>query len=217
MSFEKLIADMEIMVKALPQTNDQDGDKDDDAIQAAAGAEGEDDLLNGDEGGDAGDAGNAGDDEGEEGKEGKEGNLAKSFSFTLEDGSLVDAVDGTELIKSLTERFDADKGTMLKALGMTVDMLKSQAAQIETLGNRITKLSGEGRGRKSAVSIAEKVSPGTPLQKSQPTGLSHTEFFAKADAAQKAGRISAAEIGIAETYLNKGQAVPAHIITRVLG
>jgi hypothetical protein len=207
MSFEKLIEDMTLMAKALPSA----GDKDDKFIQAAAGDEGEDDGdLDDGEGDDVLDG--EGEDDGKGG-----GEMAKSFSFTLEDGSQVDAVDGTELIKSLVTRFDADKAVTLKALGMTVDMLKSQAAQIETLGARITRLSGEGRGRKTAVTVSEKSAPVGDMHKSQQQGMSHSEFFAKADAAQKAGRITAADIGTAETYLNKGQAVPASIISRVLG
>ena len=207
MSFEKLIADMaalqqETMAKALDQTNDKDGDEDDVSIQAAA-----------DEGSDDGEDG------GEDGGESRgDESMAKSFSFTLEDGTQVDAVDGTELVKSLTDKFEADKGSMLKALGLTVDMLKSQAAQIETLNTRITRLSGEGRGRKSAVSVAEKIVPAAgDMQKAQSQALSSNEFFVKAYAAQKAGRMTAAEISLAETHLNQGTPVPAHIISRVLG
>jgi hypothetical protein len=220
MSFEKLIADMEIMAKSIPQTDDKDqdpgeeqdldkdGDQDDAEIQAAAD-ESDTDQDGDDQPGDA-------DPEPAE-KEG-DGEMAKSFSFTLEDGTQVDAVDGTEMIKSLTERFDADTGVMLKALGLTVDMLKAQATQIVAMGARITKLSGEGRNRKSVLSVSEKSTPAAGvLQKSQPEGLSHKEFFAKANAAQLAGRITASEIGLAETCLNSRTAIPAHIISRVMG
>jgi hypothetical protein len=235
MSFQKLIEDMQALAKSSAA-----GAADDAAIKAAAAAAGvETGGEGGGEGGEgelsadqaqaaadaaaeaAGDAGgeSAADGDAAAGAERDESNLTKSFSFTLEDGTVVEALDGADLVKSLMQRMNDDKAEMVKALGMSVDLIKSQAAQLETMSARITTLSAEGRGRKSAVSISEKTVSGAPdLQKSQQApGLTRQEFFAKADAAQKAGRITAAEIGLAETYLNKGSAIPAHIINRVMG
>lgn len=235
MSFQKLIEDMETLAKSSAAA----GAADDAAIQAAAAASGVDVGAAGDASGDtlsadaAQAAADAAAEEGEgEGEGGSaqaqknpadggevEGDMTKSFSFTLEDGTVVDAMDGTEMVKALMARMNNDKAEMVKAFGMSVDLIKSQAAQLESMATRITALSSEGRGRKSAVSIAEKtVSGAADMQKSQQApGLSRNEFFAKADIAQKAGRVTSADIGLAETYLNKGNAVPAHILARVLG
>lgn len=226
MSFEQLIADMEVLAKAIPQPGTQDGAADDAAIQAlAGGADADDKAATGSAAADVaadgdldGDAGVDVDGDGDAGAAGDGEQMAKSFSFTLEDGTEVEAVDGTELVKSLGARLDAGQETMLKALGMTVDLIKSQAGQIEAMGARMDAMAGEGRGRKTLLAVSEKVTPAAGnLQKSQAVGLSHKEFFAKADIAQKAGRITAVEVCTAEAYLNKGQAVPAHIIQRVLG
>jgi hypothetical protein len=85
------------------------------------------------------------------------------------------------------------------------------------MSDRITKLSGEGRGRKAVLSVVEKPAPGaSTMAKSEPTGMSPDVFFAKALDAQKLGRISGTEIAIAEASLNRGEAIPAHIVQRVV-
>ena len=69
----------------------------------------------------------------------------------------------------------------------------------------------------AVVSVVEKPSAGeSTMAKSQPEGMSHELFFAKAFEAQKAGRISGQEIAIAEAYLNKGQSIPEQIVARVM-
>lgn len=208
--FEKLLgeiadlgAEQEAMTKALPA----DDGKDENKIQAAA-AEGGSDGDEDDQGG-AGD-GDA-DDNGEDGKP-----MAKSFKLTLEDGTEIEAQDGTELVKSLQARIDKNEEDMAKALGSAVELIKGQASMIKSLSERVTKLSGEGRGRKTVLSVVEKPAPETPLTKSEAAGMSPDVFFAKAMAAQKDGRISGTDIAIAEASLNRGEAIPTHIIQRVV-
>lgn len=208
--FEKLLgeiadlgAEQEAMTKALPA----DDGKDENKIQAAAAEGGSD--------GDADDQGGASDgdadDKGEDGKP-----MAKSFKLTLEDGTEIEAQDGAELVKSLQARIDKNEEDMAKALGSAVELIKGQASMIKSLSERVTKLSGEGRGRKTVLSVVEKPAPETPLTKSEPAGMSPDVFFAKAMAAQKDGRISGTDIAIAEASLNRGEAIPTHIIQRVV-
>lgn len=204
MSFEKLMAelsslsaDQETMAKALPA----DDGKDEEKIQAAAG-----------EGGSDGDAEDA-DEEGDGGDK----PMAKSFKFTLEDGTEVDAQDGTELVKSLQDRIAATEVTMAKALGSAVELIKGQASMIKSLSDSVKKLGGEGRGRKAVVSVVEKPAPGaSPMAKSEPAGVSHEVFFAKAMAAQKEGRLSGMDIAMAESCLNRGEVIPQSIVARVM-
>jgi hypothetical protein len=142
--------------------------------------------------------------------------MAKSFKFTLEDGTEVEAQDGSELVKSLGERLDATETTMAKALGQAVDLIKGQGEMIKSMQDQIKKLSGEGRGRKAVVSIVEKPGPGEGVMaKSESQGMSHEQFFAKALTAQKEGRLSGTDIAIAESCLNRGEAIPANIVARV--
>lgn len=201
-AFEKLMgeianlsADQESMAKALPA----DDGKDDDKIQAAA-----------EEGGSDGDDGAPGDD----GNDGQP--MAKSFKLTLEDGTEIEAQDGAELVKSLSDRLDATEISMAKALGSAVDLIKGQAEMIKSLNDKVAKLSGEGRGRKAVVSVVEKTEPGAgTMAKSEPAGMTPETFFVKALAAQKEGRISGTDVALAETCLNRGEPIPAHIIQRV--
>lgn len=204
MSFEKLMAelsslsaDQETMAKALPA----DDGKDEEKIQAAAGEGGSDvDAEDADEEDDGGDK-----------------PMVKSFKFTLEDGTEVDAQDGTELVKSLQDRIAATEVTMAKALGSAVELIKGHASMIKSLSDSVKKLGGEGRGRKAVVSVVEKPAPGaSPMAKSEPAGVSHEVFFAKAMAAQKEGRLSGMDIAMAESCLNRGEVIPQSIVARVM-
>ena len=206
--FEKLLgeiadlgAEQEAMTKALPA----DDGKDEENIQAAAaegGLDGDADDEGGKPDGDADDEGNA--------------PMAKSFELTLEDGTRLVAQDGTEIVKSLQARVEQNEEQMSKALGSAVELIKGQSALIKSLSERVAKLSGEGRGRKTVVSVVEKPGPGaSTMAKSEPAGLSPEQFFVKALDAQKAGRISGTEIAVAEACLNRGEAIPASIVQRV--
>lgn len=208
--FEKLLgeiaglaAEQESMAKALPADNGED----EATIQAAAAEGGA-----GPQEPDADDKGGAPD--GDADDEGKP--MAKSFKLTLEDGTELEAQDGTELVKSLQERIEKNEGNMAKALESTVGLIKAQGEMIKSLTEKVTKLSGEGRGRKTVVSVVEKPAAGATMVKSEAAGMSADQFFAKALDAQKSGRISGTEIAIAETCLNRGEAIPAHIIQRVV-
>lgn len=215
MSFEKLLEELDA-IQTLAKSDPVDADDGDDAGIAEAAAEGED--------GDEGYAEPDGDEgiEGEGDGDGDEG-MAKSFSLKLEDGTEVDAIDGTELVKSLIDRFDAQEDTLSKALGGIVDLIKSntetmrsQAALIKSLQGDVKRLGGEGRGRKTVVSVAEKPVAET-LAKSEPEGMNANEFMAKALSAQQAGKITGLDVSVAETSLNKGLPVPTSIVRRVLG
>lgn len=201
--FEKLMGelsqlgtDQETMTKALPA----DDGKDEEKIQAAAAESGLD-------------VDNEQEQEGEE--EGAPA-MAKSFKFTLEDGTEVEAQDGSELVKSLQARVEQNEGNMFKALETAVGLIKGQGELIKSMQDQIKKLSGEGRGRKAVVSVVEKPVPGEGVMaKSQPAGMSHDEFFAKALTAQREGRLSGTDIAIAESCLNRGEAIPLNIVQRV--
>jgi hypothetical protein len=221
MSFDKLLGELaelqakdtetkEALVKSEAGGDAIGGDKDDEAIAAAAG-----DNANSEGEGEGGD---------KAGDEGGEGELGKSFKFTLENGEEIEAVDGTELVKSLIARCDTLEGvladkedTMVKALGGALDLIKSQGEQIAALRTQVGQLASAGRGRKTVLTVAEKPEATTPLQKSEPEGIDGKEFLVKALSAQAAGRITGHEVSVAETSLLKGLAVPAGIVKRVLG
>lgn len=203
--FDLLCGELDTMAKALPAETGED----DTQIQAAAN-----------EGGDGG-----GDDMDEDGKskakaEGEP--MAKSFEVTLPGGERAEAIDATEVIKSLQEQVVGLEGTMAKALGSAVELLKKQgenlAAQstmVKSLNEQVAALRGEGRGRKAVVAITEK--PGaTSLAKSDPDGVTPEVFMVKAMEAFNAKRLTGTEVAVAEACINRGQQVPAHIVSRVL-
>jgi len=214
--YEKLLEELETMAKAMPG----DEGADDDKIQAAAAAanpdadgDGENDVT----GDDLNPEGLG--DEGEgEGDGDNEETMGKSFALKLEDGTELEAIDGTELVKSLMARVESNEGTVMKALGTAVDLLGKQGNMIKSLQDEVKKLAGEGRGRKTVVSVSEKPVAGATMAKSQGAadGLSANEFMAKALAAQASGRLTGLDVARAESALNKGLPVPQDVVNRVI-
>ena len=149
--------------------------------------------------------------------------LGKSFSLKLENGEELEAIDGTALVKSLMSRMDDQElthkeqaDTLQKAMGLAVDLIKSQGADIDNLKQQVQAIGSSGAGRKTTVSIAEKPEIGQ-LQKSEPTGMSGKEFLAKAESAMMSGRISGQDLAIVEASLNRGVPVRDDIKDRVFG
>lgn len=227
MSYEKLLSDLEALhtaqdQEALAKSLANAGAADDGKIAAAA-----------DDAGVTGNDDEAVDGEVVEGDDDEQENndpINKSLGLFDADGLPVDALDGTEMIKSLMARIDTQETAAGKVMGLAVDLIKSQATAltqqseqiaeqgslIKSLQEQVAALSDTGRGRKSVVTVAEKPVIGQ-MTKSEPAGLSGLEFMAKAQEAHEAGRISGRQVAIAETSLQKGLAVPADIVQRVLG
>lgn len=207
MSYEALLEELETLQKSMDQ-----GDSDDEKIAAAAAADDEDDdhdEPDGDEGIDG-----EGDDDGDEGP------MAKSFSFQLETGEVVEAVDGTELVKSLqnevallkSERETAASQTE-KVFQAVLGQLKSQGELIKSLSAQVEKMSSEGRGRKSIAA------PSAAMAKSMGAdagGLTPDRLLAKANAAFDAGRISGKELTVIDVSLRHGAALDDGLMARVL-
>ena len=224
--------------KAKPLPDDPDGDEDDNTIRDAASlangdnAEqelgGDDFLMDGD--GDGVEEGADGDALGENENESetvikgaprtKRGAaLAKSFRLALDDGEEIEAFDATELVKSLHEELGSLRNESLTVMRQAFDLIKAQNATIAGLKSEVSALGMSGRGRRSVLSVSEKSST-SEMAKSMPreeAGVSKAEFFAKAATAQRAGRLSAQDISLAEAYSSKGMAIPERIIARVMG
>lgn len=160
------------------------------------------------------------DDEEEEGDEDEQDlNMLKSFSITMPDGTQSQAIDGTAMVLDLQNRLLASEQNTNAVFAKALGVLTKQSALLQTMGEKIAELGGQGRGRRAVLSITEKSEPGSGMfQKSMaaPVGLSTGEFFAKALSAQKAGRISGLDISVAEASLNRGEPVPEDILNRVM-
>lgn len=201
-----LTAGSEALAKALPTDSE-----DDKKIQAAA----EDGDGKGD--GDADDKGGAADGDADDKP------MAKSFKVKLEDGTEVEAEDGTVLVKALGERLDATEGMLAKALGGAVALIKSQSAVIEKQGDllkslteKVNKLSSEGRGRKTTVVLTEKQTD-TSLAKSHQDGITPQEFLLKANSAFDAKKLTGLELTTIDVSLRSGQPLDPTLISKVMG
>lgn len=224
--FDKLIGDLDTLHKALPKGDELDDEK----IEAAK------------KGGAASEDGKRADKEVDVKKEeggGKKKELAKSLTVKLEDGTEVEAVDGTELVKSLTDslgalttRFDDNESSLTKAFARTIDLLKAQTAlitgqgtlitgmqsQVKEQGETIKAMAGEGRGRKAIVTMVEKKPEGTTLAKGGEGGggMSPNDFMAKAESQFKAGRLGGNELAYIESSFNRGEFnLPTALISKV--
>ena len=206
MSYEALLEELETLQKSMDQ-----GDSDDEKIAAAAAA-GDDDEDDDPDGGEG--MGGEGDGDGDEGP------MAKSFSFQLDTGEVVEAVDGTELVKSLqnevallkSERETAASQSE-KVFQAVLGQLKSQGELIKSLSAQVEKLSSEGRGRKSIAA------PNAAMAKSMGAdagGLTPDRLLAKANAAFDAGRISGKELTVIDVSLRHGAALDDGLMARVL-
>ncbi|ATI15639.1 hypothetical protein [Bordetella phage vB_BbrM_PHB04] len=222
MSFDKLMAELdglaseqETMSKALPA-----GDGEDDKNIQAAAAEGGDMDGEGDGAGGKPDGDGAGEGEGD----GEGETLGKSLgTVTLEDGKQVEAVDGTELVKSLMGQLQAlgtkqaeGESQMFKALEQCVGLVKGQADLIKSMQGEIAKLRGEGRGRKTVLAITEKPGAGEQMNKSEPSGMTGSEFMAKSHAAFDAKKITGQELTTIDVALRTGAPVSAELIQKVV-
>jgi hypothetical protein len=148
--------------------------------------------------------------------------MAKSMQITLADGSVVDAVDGGEMIKALQDEVSTLGGDMAKAMGVTLDLLKQQGAvlaaqdgMIKSLTAKVASLSNAPAGRKSALMVHEK--PAGTMAKAQPEGLSVQEFMAKADAAFAAGKITSREMISIDSRVRGNAAPDPALVAKVLG
>lgn len=209
MSYEALLEELETLQKSMDQ-----GDSDDEKIAAAAAAGDDDEDDEHDE--PDGDEGMGGEGDGD----GDEGPMAKSFSFQLDTGEVVEAVDGTELVKSLqnevallkSERETAASQSE-KVFQAVLGQLKSQGQLIKSLSAQVEKLSSEGRGRKSIAA------PNAAMAKSMGAdagGLTPDRLLAKANAAFDAGRISGKELTVIDVSLRHGAALDDGLMARVL-
>jgi hypothetical protein len=208
MSFEKLLEELDTMAKAFGD----EAAKDDEKIKAAAADgnvdaddDGEDDVTGEKKGAADGDK----DDE----------PMGKSFAFTLENGEVIEAMDGTEMVKSLMARVESTEGVMAKALSQAVELIGKQGEMIKSLRADVAKIASSGSGRKAVLSVAEKTTAGAApeqLAKSA-TGLTKQEFFAKANAAFDTGRITGKELTVIDVSLRSGSEIDQGLVAKVVG
>lgn len=140
--------------------------------------------------------------------------LIKSFVIKDASGVEYEAIDGTEMAKAMMSRIDGQGAEMLKCMETLTEILTGQDKMLKSLSEELHAIQASGRGRKSVVSVAEK--PEAVLQKSTPETMPPREFLMKALQAQRDGKVAGSLVCEAETAINLGQAVPPHIVAKVL-
>ena len=143
--------------------------------------------------------------------------FGKSFEFVDDKGEKHKAVDATDLVKSLLERADRNEETLAKALTAMNGVVAKQGELIKSLTEQVKALSSQGRGRKAVVSIVEKPDAGT-LAKSQASeeGMSTEQFFAKANAAFDAEKISGKDLNVISVCLRSNHPIEPALIQKVM-
>jgi hypothetical protein len=238
MSFKKLLADLATVQKdVLAKSTASDPA---DAAIAAAGATGGDskDPKAGDSQAAAAAAGatgaTGGDKPGATGgdkpnPDDKGGDLAKSFTVKGPDGEEFEAIDAGELLGNLQKSLSSLETDAGEALGVCIELIKSQQAQIDGLTASVRKLGESGTGRKAVLSVVQRDttsgqggkggSGADTLAKGGQGGgestITRAEFLAKSEQAFDAGKLNGQELGLIETFINRGEPVPAHLIQKV--
>lgn len=202
--FDALLGELDVLSKALPPDDTTNADGTQKIVDAAAD----------------GAAQSTG--EGEGGEGGGEGDvMGKSLRVTLADGTEVDALDGTAMVKALSEDVSGFSGTLMKSLQLQTKVLAAQNSKLVEQGKLIKSLQGEvarmgntGRGRATQLSVHEKPTAGgpaapTPAQNRQ----AGAELMAKAlSSVGKEGGMTAIDVSRMESYLNRGEAIPANLL-----
>lgn len=143
--------------------------------------------------------------------------FGKSFAVTLDDGTQVDAYDGTEMVKALHTTIGAQAGkiTALEAqvsgadafATKAVGLFKALQTQIAEQGVLIKALREQPGGRRSTIT-----DPTPPARADQAT---RGDMLAKSLTAQAAGRISGREVAVIEARLAENHPIPAELLARV--
>lgn len=157
--------------------------------------------------------------------------FGKSMKVKLEDGSEVEAFDGTAAIQGLHQRIDslAEKiegavgGEMMaKALGSVGGavkglqaILKEQGDMIKSLRAEVATLRTSGAGRRATLSVHEKPDAASAAAAAKPQGMSREEVLTKAMAAFDGGKLTAAQVAIVESRINRGEQLPADILAKI--
>lgn len=150
-----------------------------------------------------------GDGDGDE--DGEKKPFAKSYVLKGEDGEEVEAIDGTELVKSLIERLEGNEEKTLAGLRGLVEMVKSLQAEV-------TMFRGSAKPRKTVLTVAER-----PAAKAEEMAKSHAadgmtvdDFMTKSMVALAAGKITSRDVALAEQLINSGKQPPEHVRRAVL-
>lgn len=145
------------------------------------------------------------------------GEFGKSFEFTDAEGKKQTAVDATELVKSIIARQESAEGVLAKALEGFTSVVNKQGELIKSLSAQVAELKSQGRGRKAVLSVAEKPDAGIMAKsQSKDDGVTAEQFFAKANAAFDAEKISGKDLNVISVCLRTNNPIDPTLIQKVM-
>lgn len=197
--FDALLGELDVIAKAMPavaaKTDDDKDDKDDKAAAGKVAAA-------------AADGANADAATTEDKDDQQNGDFAKSFKVTLENGTEVEAFDGTEMTKALRTDIEERKretGLLLKAMGQASIMLKAQGELIKSLQGEVKRLGASGSGRRTVMTVRE------PAEQAAAAGQPYPTVMAKALSLQKEGKMTGMDVCRVEAHVNRFGEIPADL------
>lgn len=204
--FKALIGELQTQLDTFAKAGAPCDDKDDDKkIVAAAGKEG---------------AKAEGDDKEPDGDEA----FGKAFKVTLADGSEAEAFDGTAMLKALmleNGELKESMGDFQKAFASAVDVIKQmrdgmaeQATMIKALQTTVGTLSAAPAGRRTMVTIAEKLTPGTPGAGEAANKPTAHGVMMKASQMCRSGALGWEALPRIEAFQGRGQLAPPDLLAR---
>lgn len=160
--------------------------------------------------------------------------LAKAFEVTLPDGTKAQAFDGTDALKALHAEHDAlrtevteGNDQLLKAfdivvgaLGQHQNTIADQSAKlaeqdtvIKALNSRLDAFGATGVGRRTVLTVAEKLTPGVTTGAGSPgQQMSAGQVLMKAQNMAKKGTMSFPDAARVEAYQLRGLLAPDDIL-----
>jgi len=145
--------------------------------------------------------------------------LTKSLgTIKLDDGTEIAAIDGTLLVKSLVDRMDSTDVKFTGVLSHLVGTIKSQGEMLKSMSDELRVLGGQGRGRKTVITVNQKNEGTAVLAKSEGEGMTGEHFMLKSHAAFDAGKLTGRELNILDVAVRMNQigAIDQAIVRKVL-
>ncbi len=144
--------------------------------------------------------------------------FGKSLTVKLADGTEAEALDGEAMLKALRTLRSENKalrgdvttgqaqfGEARDAINALGGVVKAQDVLLKSLAVQLDKVSNQGRGRATTLSIAERV-PGT----NAPAKPSRQDILSKSLSLVGKSLVSS-DVGMIEGCLNNGVAIPDHL------
>ena len=133
-------------------------------------------------------------------------------SMTLADGTVVEFVEGGEMLKAMGTRIDAlvaENAALKTGFEQAASLLGEVVPMLKSLGTKVDLLGKQGSGRKAVLELpAKNARENAPDPNDPMRGMTPNAVMAKAMDLMGSGEMIGADIAYLEASLNAGQGVP---------